>query len=60
VAPSHVPKYVNESDRLTRFAVEARYPGLSGPVTKRDHHRALRIASGVVRWAARRVKARYP
>jgi HEPN domain-containing protein len=51
-----VPKYVNEADLLTRFAVEARYPGLSGPVTKRDHRRAVRIASDVVCWAARRVK----
>jgi HEPN domain-containing protein len=55
-----VPKYVSESDRLTRFAVEARYPGLSGPVTKSDHRRAVRIASGVVRWATRQVNRRCP
>jgi HEPN domain-containing protein len=55
-----VPKYVSESDRLTRFAVEARYPGLSGPVTKRDHRRAVRIASGVLRWATRQVERRCP
>lgn len=55
-----VPKYVSECDRLTRFAVEARYPGLSGPVTKSDHHRAVRIASGVLRWATRQVERRCP
>ena len=55
-----VPKYVSESDRLTRFAVEARYPGLSGPVTKSDHRRAVRIATGVLRWATRHVERRCP
>jgi HEPN domain-containing protein len=55
-----VPKYVSESDRLTRFAVEARYPGLSGPVTKSDHRRAVRIATGVVGWATRQVARRCP
>jgi HEPN domain-containing protein len=55
-----VPKYVNESDRLTRFAVEARYPGLSGAVMKSDHRRAVRIASGVIRWATRQVKKSCP
>jgi len=55
-----VPKYVRECDRLTRFAVEARYPGLSGPVSKSDHRRAVRIAAGVLRWATRQVEKRSP
>jgi HEPN domain-containing protein len=55
-----VPKYVREADQLTRFAVDARYPGLSSPVTKREHHRALRIAAGVVRWATRQVDTLCP
>jgi len=38
----HVPKYVIASRRLTRFAVETRYPGLAEPVTKRDHRGAAR------------------
>jgi HEPN domain-containing protein len=48
-----VPQYVQEADQLTRFAVDARYPGLSSPVTKRAHRRALRIATGVLRRATR-------
>jgi hypothetical protein len=44
-----VPQYVQEADQLTRFAVDARYPGLSSPVTKREHRRAVRIATGIVR-----------
>ncbi len=47
--------HVQESDRLTRFAVEARYPGLSGPVSKPEHRRAVRIAKNVLRWATRQV-----
>jgi HEPN domain-containing protein len=53
-----IPKYVVNSDRLTRFAVESRYPGLSGPVTTAVHRRSIRIAEAVVRWAARIVGKR--
>jgi len=35
------------------IAVMTGYPGLAGPVTKRQHRRAVRIAEGVVRWAER-------
>jgi HEPN domain-containing protein len=55
-----VPQYVQEADQLTRFAVDARYPGLSSPVTKREHRRAVRIATGVLRWATRRVERLCP
>ena len=55
-----VPKYVQEADQLTRFAVEARYPGLSNPVTKPEHRRAVRIATGVLRWATRQVERLCP
>jgi HEPN domain-containing protein len=55
-----VPKYVTESNRLTRYAVEARYPGLSGPLTKSDHRRAVRIATGTLGWARRQVQRRCP
>lgn len=55
-----VPKYVSESHRLTRFAVEARYPGVSGPATKLEHRRAVRIASEVLRWATRQVRRKCP
>ncbi len=55
-----VPKYVIESDRLTRFAVTARYPDASAPITKREHRRAFRIATSVLRWATRQVDRRCP
>ena len=55
-----VPKYVREADQLTRFAVDARYPGLSSPVTKPEHRRSVRIATGVLRWATRQVERLCP
>ena len=55
-----VPQYVREADQLTRFAVDARYPGLSSPVTQREHRRAVRIATGVLRWATRQVERLCP
>lgn len=42
---------IREAGRLTRFAVETRYPGLSEPVTQDEYEKAIAIADGVVRWA---------
>ena len=50
-----IPKYVRQANELSRFAVETRYPGLAGPVTKKQHRRALRIAEAVLRWAERQI-----
>ena len=55
-----VPKYVKRASQLTGFAVEARYPGLSGPVTSREHRRAVSIAESVLNWAARHIEGRSP
>jgi HEPN domain-containing protein len=51
-----IPKYVSRADELTRFAVESRYPGLSGPLTKRQHGALVRVASAVLKWAERQIK----
>jgi HEPN domain-containing protein len=50
-----IPKYVRQAEELSRFAVETRYPGLAGPVTMREHRRAVRIAEAVLRWAERQI-----
>ena len=39
-----VPKDVRQVARLTRFAVDTRYPGLSSPVSEREYQTALRLA----------------
>lgn len=49
------PKYVRQADELTKFAVVTRYPGMAGPVTRRQYRRAVRIAESVLRWAERRI-----
>ncbi len=36
---------------LTRFAVRARYPGASAPVTRNEHEQAISLADAVVAWA---------
>jgi HEPN domain-containing protein len=46
-----IPPHVKEAARLTRFAVETRYPGFDEPVTQEEYGRALAIAEAVVRWA---------
>lgn len=43
-----IPADVRESERLTRFAVAARYPALDEPVTEEEHRRAVAIAEAVV------------
>lgn len=50
-AGKKLPKGVQDADRLTRFAVVTRYPGLAEPVTRQDLLRAVKIAENVVRWA---------
>jgi HEPN domain-containing protein len=50
-----VPKYVHRADRLTRFAVETRYPGLFGPVSPAMYRRTVRLAEAVLHWAERQV-----
>jgi HEPN domain-containing protein len=50
-----VPIHVREAVRLTRFAVETRYPGLDEPVTREEYERALAIAEAVVCWAEEKI-----
>ncbi len=52
-----VPPAVRESGHLTDFAVEARYPGLSEPVTEEEYAEAVRRAENVVTWAAEQLAA---
>ena len=42
--------------RLTRYAVETRYPGLSEPVTEDEHEKAVTLAEQTVRWVEQRVE----
>jgi HEPN domain-containing protein len=46
-----VPEEVEEAVRLTKYAVETRYPASTLPVTEEEYHEALRLATAVVEWA---------
>ena len=55
-----IPKYLGEAKELTRYAFVTRYPGRDSSVTRREHRRAVRIATAVLRWAERHVEAPDP
>ena len=55
-----IPKYMWESQELSPYAVETRYPGLVDPIMKREHRRAVRIAEAVLRWARARSESHDP
>lgn len=50
-----LPVAITDAARLTRFAVETRYPGLGEPVTHEEYQKAVVIAEGVIRWAENRI-----
>ena len=50
-----IPKYVRRAERLTPFAVESRYPGLTGPVSRREYLATVRLAESVLVWAKRQI-----
>jgi HEPN domain-containing protein len=45
-----IPPVIRESVKLTDYAVEARYPGISEPVTDDEYREALALAREVIRW----------
>ena len=46
-----IPQEVNDVCILTNYAWEARYPGVSEPVTTEEHKEAVAMAEKVVKWA---------
>lgn len=53
-----VPTSIAEAARLTRFAVETRYPSLAEAVTREDYDRAVAIAGEVVRWVEKHISGK--
>ena len=47
----NVPERVREAERLTLFATQMRYPGMSGSTTEEEYSRMLSVAETVVAWA---------
>jgi HEPN domain-containing protein len=51
-----IPPPVWEAQRLTRYAVVTRYPGVLEPVTEGEYTEAVTTADAVIRWAERSVE----
>jgi HEPN domain-containing protein len=52
-----IPESVQQAERLTRFAVFTRYPGIGTPVSHQEYEEALRTAETVIRWAEGRLRS---
>jgi len=50
-AGQKIPESIKQAERLTRFAIFTRYPGISPPVTQEEYKEAVSLAEQVVRWA---------
>ena len=50
-----IPEPVRQAERLTRFAIFTRYPGVGPPVSHQEYEEAIAIAEEVVRWAEERI-----
>jgi HEPN domain-containing protein len=46
-----IPEEIKQSERLTVYAVQTRYPGYSAPIKEKHYHEALSLAELVIAWA---------
>jgi len=49
-AGQEIPDFVKEAEKLTRFAVFTRYPGISPPIKREEYEQAIMIAERVIHW----------
>ena len=56
-ATGDLPDSIRQAERLTQFAVEARYPGTAPPVGEEKYQEAVKLADEVVRWAEKQLKS---
>ncbi len=56
VAGQDLPMTVREGEKLTRFAVFTRYPGIAQPISHKEYEEAIKIAGDVVRWVKEQLK----
>ena len=50
-AGQELPPTIRQAERLTRFAVFTRYPGLAPPISQEEYTEAVGIAGAVIQWA---------
>ena len=51
-----IPQEVNDVGILTTYAWEARYPGVSEPVTEDEYREAVKVAQKVVAWGEKAIR----
>ena len=57
-AGEELPETVRQAERLTRFAIFARYPGLSGTVSEQEYGEAISLAEKVIGWVEKMLESR--
>ena len=50
-AGQEIPPAIRQAERLTRFAVFTRYPGVAPPIRSEEYTEAVRVAGEVIHWA---------
>jgi HEPN domain-containing protein len=53
-----IPENIKQGERLTRFAVFTRYPGIAASVTHEEYEEALNLAETVVSWVQDQLEGR--
>ncbi len=51
-----IPPEVRDSDILTQYAVQTRYPGVDEEITRDEYREALKLAANVVFWAEKLIR----
>jgi len=50
-AGQEVPEFIRQAERLSKFAVFTRYPGIGPPIKEKEYQQSVKIAAKVVMWA---------
>jgi len=50
-----LPERVKQGEKLTRFAVFTRYPGIASPVSQEEYEEALNLADEIVHWVKKQI-----
>lgn len=49
-------KTIREGEKLTRFAVFTRYPGIAQTISQKEYEEAMKVAEEVIRWVKEQLK----
>lgn len=52
-----LPEIVKQGEKLTRFAVFTRYPGIASPVSHEEYEEALNLAKEIVHWVKGQIES---